>query len=150
MKLEDVLELRRGRKLVFTNGVFDILHAGHVHYLAEARLLGDMLIVGLNSDVSARGLAKGPDRPLNKEEDRAAVLRALRSVDGVILFDEDWPERLIRSLRPEVYVKGGDYDKESLPETPIVESHGGEVRIIPLLEGRSTTNLVDRIRESRV
>jgi rfaE bifunctional protein nucleotidyltransferase chain/domain len=144
--LEDVLELRRGKKVVFTNGVFDILHAGHVHYLAQARLLGDMLIVGLNSDASARGLAKGPERPLNGEEDRAAVLRALRSVDGVVLFEESWPERLIRSLRPEVYVKGGDYDASSLPETPLVESYGGEVRIIPFLEGRSTTTLVERIR----
>lgn len=148
MTLEDVLELKHGRKVVFTNGVFDILHAGHVHYLNEARLMGDLLIVGLNSDASARGLGKGADRPINSQEDRAAVLRGLRAVDGVVIFDEATPERLIRSIQPQVYVKGGDYSIDELPETPVVREYGGEVRIIPFLEGRSTTGLLDRVRNS--
>lgn len=147
MTLEEMLELRHGKKLVFTNGVFDILHAGHVRYLAQARLLGDLLIVGLNSDASARGLGKGSGRPVNNEEDRAEVLRALRAVNGVILFDEPTPERLIRSLQPEVHVKGGDYKPEDLPEAEIVASYGGEVRILPFLEGRSTTGILDKLGE---
>ena len=146
MTLEEVLELRHRKKLVFTNGVFDILHAGHVQYLAAARELGDLLIVGLNSDSSARALNKGPGRPVNSQDDRAAVLRGLRSVDGVILFDDPTPERLIRALRPEVFVKGGDYKPETLPEARAVEEFGGKVHIIPFLAGRSTTSLVDRIR----
>ncbi|HTQ08470.1 MAG TPA: D-glycero-beta-D-manno-heptose 1-phosphate adenylyltransferase [Fimbriimonadaceae bacterium] len=139
------MELRHGKKLVFTNGVFDILHAGHVRYLAQAREFGDLLVVGLNSDVSARALGKGPNRPVNGEEDRAEVLRALRSVDAVILFDEPTPERLIAALRPEVHVKGGDYRIEDLPEANIVAGYGGEVRIIPLLEGRSTTSILGKL-----
>ena len=145
MKVEDLMELRHGKKLVFTNGVFDILHAGHVRYLAQAREFGDLLVVGLNSDVSARALGKGPNRPVNGEEDRAEVLRALRSVDAVILFDEPTPERLIAALRPEVHVKGGDYRIEDLPEANIVAGYGGEVRIIPLLEGRSTTSILGKL-----
>jgi len=145
LKVEDLMELRHGKKLVFTNGVFDILHAGHVRYLAQAREFGDLLVVGLNSDVSARALGKGPNRPVNGEEDRAEVLRALRSVDAVILFDEPTPERLIAALRPEVHVKGGDYRIEDLPEANIVAGYGGEVRIIPLLEGRSTTSILGKL-----
>ena len=147
--LEEAFDLRQGKRLVFTNGVFDILHAGHVAYLAEARKLGDLLIVGLNTDASARALAKGPGRPINTLEDRAAVVAALRAVDGVIAFEEATPERLIGILKPEVHVKGGDYDPEKMPETPLVRSYGGEVVIFPLLEGRSTSSLLKRMeRES--
>jgi glycerol-3-phosphate cytidylyltransferase len=145
MTLEEMLELRHRKKLVFTNGVFDILHAGHVQYLAEAKLMGDLLVVGLNSDASVRALGKGPNRPVNGEEDRAAVLRALRSVDAVIIFDDATPERLIRALRPEVHVKGGDYNPDDLPEAAAVREFGGEVRIIPFLQGRSTTGILQRL-----
>lgn len=145
MTLEEVLELRHGKKLVFTNGVFDILHAGHVRYLEQARAMGDLLIVGLNSDASARALGKGPGRPINSEEDRAAVLRALRSVDAVVTFDDATPERLIRAIRPEVHVKGGDYKPEDLPEAAAVTDYGGEVRIVPFLEGRSTTAILEKL-----
>lgn len=147
LTLEQALELRAGKRLVFTNGVFDILHAGHVRYLEQARALGEMLIVGLNSDSSARGLGKGPNRPVNPLEDRAAVLAALRSVDGVVAFDEPTPEALIAALQPDVHVKGGDYDVEALPETPLVRSFGGEVVILPFLSGRSTTSILQRLGE---
>src|SRR6516164_8823513 len=113
------------RPLVFTNGVFDILHRGHVTYLAEARALGASLVLGLNSDVSARGLGKGPDRPLNGEADRACVLAALESVSLVTLFDESTPLALLEIVRPDVYVKGGDYDVETLAETALVRRWGG-------------------------
>jgi rfaE bifunctional protein nucleotidyltransferase chain/domain len=131
---------------VFTNGVFDILHRGHVTYLAQARALGASLIVGLNSDASARGLAKGPDRPLNAELDRACVLAALESVSLVVLFDEATPVELLKRLRPELYVKGGDYDIEALEETRWVRSWGGEARALAFVDGYSTTALVERIR----
>lgn len=146
MTLADALELREGRNLVFTNGVFDLLHAGHVRYLAEARALGDLLIVGVNSDASVRRLGKGPERPLNSAEDRVAVLEALRAVDGAVVFDEDTPIALIEHLRPEIHVKGGDYQKDQLPETKVVEAYGGRVEILPFLEGRSTSDLVRRMR----
>lgn len=145
MTVSDVLELRHGKKLVFTNGVFDILHAGHVQYLQKAKAMGDLLIVGLNSDSSARALGKGPGRPINSEDDRAAVLRALRAVDGVIIFDDPTPERVIRALHPEVHVKGGDYKIEDLPEAASVQEYGGEVRILPFLPGRSTTDILDKL-----
>ncbi len=147
MKLEDAMELRHRKKLVFTNGVFDILHAGHVQYLARAREFGDLLIVGINSDTSARALGKGPNRPVNQEDDRAEVLRALRAVDGVIIFDDPTPERLIRDLHPEVHVKGGDYRAEDLPESPVVESYGGEVIVLPFLEGRSTSSILKKLEK---
>lgn len=147
MNLEDVLEGRHGKKLVFTNGVFDILHAGHVRYLAAARELGEMLVVGLNSDESVRLLGKGPDRPINSQEDRAEVLRALKFVDAVVIFDDRTPERLIRALRPQVHVKGGDYRPEDLPEAAAVREFGGDVVILPLLEGRSTTAILDKLGE---
>ena len=127
--------------------MFDLLHAGHVRYLAEARALGDLLIVGINSDASVRGLGKGPDRPINGQEDRMAIIEALRAVDGAILFEEATPLALIERLRPEVHVKGGDYDAETLPETPLVRGYGGEVIILPTLEGRSTTGILRRARE---
>jgi rfaE bifunctional protein nucleotidyltransferase chain/domain len=148
MTLERAMALRQGKKLVFTNGVFDILHAGHVGYLQEAKKLGDVLIVGVNSDVSVRRLEKGPNRPVNPQEDRMAVLEALRSVDGTVLFDEDTPEELIKKLHPEIHVKGGDYRAEDLPETSLVRGYGGEVVILPFLAGRSTTQILKRLEDS--
>ena len=132
-----------GARVVFTNGCFDILHAGHVRYLAAARALGDYLILGLNSDASVRRL-KGETRPVNDENDRAAVVGALKSVDAVVIFGEDTAEALIDEVRPAVYVKGGDYTRETLPESRIVEAYGGEVAFIPLVAGKSTTNIIER------
>ena len=134
------------RPVVFTNGVFDILHRGHVSYLAQARALGASLVVGLNSDASARRLGKGPDRPLNAELDRACVLAALESVSLVLLFDEATPVALLERVRPQLYVKGGDYDIDSLAETACVRRWGGEARALPFVDGYSTTALVRRIR----
>jgi D-glycero-beta-D-manno-heptose 1-phosphate adenylyltransferase len=134
------------RPMVFTNGVFDILHRGHVSYLAQARALGASLVVGLNSDSSARGLGKGPDRPLNSEIDRACVLAALESVSLVTLFDEPTPVELLKLVRPQLYVKGGDYDIDALEETAWVRSWGGEARALSFVEGYSTSALVRRIR----
>ncbi len=134
------------RPMVFTNGVFDILHRGHVSYLAQARALGACLVLGLNSDVSARLLGKGPDRPLNGELDRACVLAALASVSLVVGFDERTPCALIERIRPDLYVKGGDYDIETLEETRLVRSWGGDARAISFVDGYSTTALVQRIR----
>ncbi|AIE84255.1 D-glycero-beta-D-manno-heptose 1-phosphate adenylyltransferase [Fimbriimonas ginsengisoli] len=145
MTLSEAHRRRAGKRLVFTNGVFDILHAGHVRYLAEARALGDLLIVGVNSDASVRRLAKGPGRPVHTLEDRIAVLEALRSVDGAVEFEEDTPEAIVANLRPEVHVKGGDYTPERLPEAKIVLAYGGEVVILPLLEGRSTTRALQEL-----
>ena len=134
------------RPMVFTNGVFDILHRGHVSYLAQARALGASLVVGLNSDASARGLGKGPGRPLNAEADRACVLAALESVSLVTLFDEPTPLALLGLVRPDCYVKGGDYDIETLAETALVRGWGGQARAIAFVDGHSTTALVQRIR----
>ena len=136
------------RPLVFTNGVFDILHRGHVVYLAAARALGGSLVLGLNSDASVRLLGKGPERPLNAQDDRAAVLAALESVSLVTLFEERMPLNLIERVRPDVYVKGGDYDMATLAETTLVQTWGGRSVAIPFVAGRSTTALVQRIRES--
>jgi len=132
--------------VVFTNGVFDVLHRGHVTYLAQARALGGSLVVALNTDASARRLGKGPDRPLNSEADRAIVMAALESVSLVTWFDEDTPVQLLAELRPQVYVKGGDYDMRQLAETALVEAYGGRALAIPFVEGYSTTSLVQRIR----
>ncbi|HEX7639379.1 MAG TPA: D-glycero-beta-D-manno-heptose 1-phosphate adenylyltransferase [Burkholderiaceae bacterium] len=134
------------RPLVFTNGVFDILHRGHVAYLHAARMLGGALVVGLNSDASARLLGKGPDRPLNRDLDRAFVLAGLAAVDLVAFFDERTPVALLERVRPDVYVKGGDYDMETLEETALVRSWGGRSLAIPFVDGYSTTALVRRIR----
>ena len=142
-----VARLRREGRLVFTNGVFDVLHRGHVTYLARARALGAHLVVGLNTDASARRLGKGPDRPLNAEQDRAVVMAALASVSVVTWFDEDTPESLIAQIRPDLIVKGGDYDMARLPETALVRSWGGEALAIPFVDGYSTTALVKRIRQ---
>jgi rfaE bifunctional protein nucleotidyltransferase chain/domain len=132
--------------VVFTNGVFDVLHRGHVTYLEAARAQGASLVVALNTDASARRLGKGPDRPLNREADRAAVIAALESVSLVTYFDEDTPVALIGELRPHVYVKGGDYDMRQLEETRVVEAYGGRALAIPFVDGYSTTSLVNRIR----
>lgn len=134
------------RPLVFTNGVFDVLHRGHVNYLHQAAALGGSLIVAVNSDTSARMLGKGPDRPLNRAEDRAAVLAGLASVALVTFFDERTPVELIKEIRPDLYVKGGDYDMEQLEETRVVRSWGGDALAIPFVDGYSTTSLVKRIR----
>jgi rfaE bifunctional protein nucleotidyltransferase chain/domain len=134
------------RPVVFTNGVFDILHRGHVTYLAQARALGGSLVIGLNSDPSARGLGKGAERPLNGEADRACVLAALESVSLVTLFDEPTPVELLKLVRPQLYVKGGDYDIEALEETRWVRSWGGQAVALPFVQGYSTTALVARIR----
>jgi rfaE bifunctional protein nucleotidyltransferase chain/domain len=133
--------------VVFTNGVFDVLHRGHVTYLAHARAQGGSLVVALNTDASARRLGKGPDRPLNGEQDRAWVIAALASVDLVTWFDEDTPVQLLSELRPQVYVKGGDYDMRKLAETALVESYGGRALAIPFVDGYSTTQLVTRIKQ---
>jgi rfaE bifunctional protein nucleotidyltransferase chain/domain len=134
------------RPIVFTNGVFDVLHRGHVNYLHQAAALGGSLIVAVNSDASARMLGKGPDRPLNRAEDRAAVLAGLASVALVTFFDERTPVELIQEIRPDLYVKGGDYDMETLEETRVVRSWGGDALAIPFVDGYSTTALVKRIR----
>lgn len=134
--------------MVFTNGVFDVLHRGHVTYLAEARNRGASLVVALNTDASARRLGKGADRPLNSEQDRAAVIAALASVDLVTWFDEDTPLQLIGELRPALLVKGGDYDMSRLPESRLVRSWGGRAEAIPFVDGYSTTALVKRIRST--
>jgi D-glycero-beta-D-manno-heptose 1-phosphate adenylyltransferase len=132
--------------VVFTNGVFDVLHRGHVTYLAQARALGASLVVALNTDASARRLGKGPDRPLNGELDRAIVIAALESVSLVTWFDEDTPVQLLGELKPQLYVKGGDYDLRKLAETALVESYGGRAVAIPFVQGYSTTKLVERIK----
>ena len=139
--------LRAKGPVVFTNGVFDVLHRGHASYLAQARSLGGSLVVALNSDASAKRLGKGPDRPLNNELDRAALMAALESVSLVTWFDEDTPLELITELRPDVLVKGGDYDMSKLAETKVVEGYGGRAQAIPFVDGYSTTALVKKIRQ---
>ena len=137
----------RTRRVVFTNGCFDLLHPGHVIYLARARAQGDALVVGVNTDASVRRLEKAPDRPLVRQDARAVVVAALESVDAVCLFDEDTPAELIDVLVPDVLVKGGDYRLEQVVGRETVESAGGHVALIPFVEGYSTTNLIQRIRE---
>ena len=138
-------ELRRqGNKIVFTNGCFDIIHAGHVRYLTAAKNFGDVLIVGLNTDESVRKL-KGASRPINNQADRAEVLLGLKAVDHVIYFGEATAENLISEVKPAVYVKGGDYTLETLPESKIVQSYGGRVELVNLVAGHSTTNIVEKI-----
>ncbi len=141
-----VREGRFPRPLIFTNGVFDILHRGHVTYLDQAARLGASLIVGVNTDDSVRRLGKDEDRPLNGQDDRAALLAALACVDGVVLFSEDTPLELIQTLRPDVIVKGGDYDMDALPETAVVRGWGGRAVAIPFEHQRSTTALLRKIR----
>jgi rfaE bifunctional protein nucleotidyltransferase chain/domain len=143
-----------GRRLVVTNGCFDLIHAGHVAYLAAARALGDVLLVGLNGDATVRAL-KGPDRPLTTQADRAAVLLALRVVDALVIFDEPTAGPLLEDLRPPIYAKGGDYAPTGggagipLPEEPVVRGYGGAIHLLPYMDGRSTSALIDRVRHGR-
>ena len=134
------------RPLVFTNGVFDILHRGHASYLSQARSLGASLVVGVNSDASVKMLGKGDDRPINSESDRQALLAALESVDMAVLFTEQTPVHLIEKIRPDIYVKGGDYEIDTLAETQLVKTWGGKAIAIPFLYERSTTSLLGKIR----
>jgi rfaE bifunctional protein nucleotidyltransferase chain/domain len=142
-----LLERLRGGTTVFTNGVFDVLHRGHLEYLREARALGNLLIVGLNTDASVRRL-KGPKRPLNHQNDRAAALAALKAVTYVVLFDEDTPADLIELLKPSILVKGGDYKPENIVGYDTVIREGGKVLSIPFLPGYSTTGFIEKILES--
>lgn len=143
MSLQEKLR-REGKKIVTTNGCFDILHVGHVRVLKQARDLGDVLMVGINSDASVRRL-KGEQRPVNNEADRAELLSALRCVDYVTVFDEDTPVEFLRLFQPDIHVKGADYKPENLLETPVVEAGGGKVVILDLVPGKSTTSIVERI-----
>jgi D-beta-D-heptose 7-phosphate kinase/D-beta-D-heptose 1-phosphate adenosyltransferase len=136
-------EFRNKHKIVFTNGCFDLLHRGHIYYLSRARELGDLLVVGLNSDASVR-LLKGPGRPVNMQEARAEVLGALAFVDYIIVFEEETPLKLITALEPDILVKGGDYKAEDIVGYREVSSRGGRVETIPLLEGYSSTSIIDR------
>ncbi|HLK59870.1 MAG TPA: D-glycero-beta-D-manno-heptose 1-phosphate adenylyltransferase [Chthonomonadaceae bacterium] len=145
-ELAGLLEARRaaGERIVTTNGVFDVLHVGHTRYLKAARALGDLLVVGVNSDACTRRL-KGPTRPIVPEEERAELLAALKCVDYVTFFDEPIPNALLDVLRPDIHAKGGDYHPEQMPETPIVRRGGGEVVILPFEPGHSTSDIITRI-----
>ena len=140
---------RQGKRIVFTNGCFDILHSGHIQYLNQAKAQGDVLVVGINTDPGVQRL-KGPNRPINQLEDRAQVLSALSCVDHIIPFDEDIPYGLIQMIEPDIFVKGGDYSLETLPEAGLVEKLGGKVTILPYIENHSTTSIIERIRQSFV
>ncbi|MFA7275292.1 MAG: adenylyltransferase/cytidyltransferase family protein [Pseudobdellovibrionaceae bacterium] len=135
----------QGKKVVTTNGVYDFIHAGHLEYLEEARALGDMLVILLNSDESVHRI-KGPTRPINNEQDRALILAGLRCVDYVTLFNEDDPASILDKLKPSLHAKGGDYDPEKMPETKIVRQNGGDVRILKLKAGYSNTNQFAKIK----
>jgi rfaE bifunctional protein nucleotidyltransferase chain/domain len=135
-----------GRRVVFTNGCFDLLHVGHVRYLQAARALGDFLVLGLNDDASVRRLSKGSDRPLTPQNERAEILAALACVDLVVIFSQDTPLELILALRPDILVKGGDYTPDTIVGRPEVLSWGGEVHVIPFVPGKSTSILIARIR----
>lgn len=136
------------RPVVFTNGVFDVMHRGHAIYVAQAKALGATLVVALNTDASARRLGKGPERPINNEQDRAAMMAAMGAVDVVTWFDEDTPQELIAQIRPDILVKGGDYDMRKLPETALMQGWGGKALALPFVDGYSTTALVKKIRAS--
>ncbi|MCB0378002.1 MAG: D-glycero-beta-D-manno-heptose 1-phosphate adenylyltransferase [Bdellovibrionales bacterium] len=143
--LNQITSIRKGKRLVFTNGCFDILHAGHVHYLNEAKSCGDILVVGINSDQSVSKL-KGPERPLQNQDDRSFILSNLKAVDFTILFSEDTPFNLIKAIEPDVLVKGGDWAIDQIVGSDIVLAMGGEVKSLQFVEGRSTTNLVEKIK----
>jgi D-beta-D-heptose 7-phosphate kinase/D-beta-D-heptose 1-phosphate adenosyltransferase len=136
-----------GKTVVFTNGVFDILHPGHTRYLRDARALGDLLIVGINSDRSARALGKAPDRPINTEAERAEVLSALASVDAVVVFDEETPLEIISLVQPDILVKGADWGEDAIVGRDIVEARGGRVVRVALAKGYSTTEIINRARK---
>lgn len=137
----------QGKTIVFTNGVFDVLHPGHVRYLRDARGMGDVLIVGVNSDRSVKALGKAPDRPIHPEFERLEVLAALAAVDAVVIFDEDTPHEIISAVQPDVLVKGADWGENNIVGRDIVEARGGRVVRIPLAEGYSTTKIIERVRE---
>jgi rfaE bifunctional protein nucleotidyltransferase chain/domain len=145
VRMVNIWRLKSDR-IVFTNGVFDILHRGHVEYLEEAAALGDRLIVGLNSDSSVQHLGKGPDRPLNDQDSRALVLAALRCVDAIVIFEEDTPLDIIKAVTPDVLVKGGDWKPDQIVGADVVKAKGGEVHSLKLVDGFSTSELVRRIR----
>lgn len=145
-ELADVLATLPGRT-VFTNGCFDLLHVGHLRYLQAARALGDRLVIGLNTDASVQAL-KGPTRPIVPEDERAELLAGLACVDYVTLFGEQTADAVLAALRPHIYAKGGDYTPDSLPEAPTVRAYGGEIAILPFVDGRSTTDLVAKIRQA--
>ena len=140
-ELNNLLLKIKDKKIVFTNGCFDILHIGHAKYLKESKKFGDILIVGLNSDLSVKRL-KGDSRPINNESDRAYLLNELKSVDYVVIFNEDTPENLLNIIKPDVYTKGADYTLETLPEAKTVINNGGRVEFIKLVDGKSTTNVI--------
>lgn len=142
-------EREGGKTIVFTNGVFDVLHPGHTRYLRDARALGDVLIVGVNSDRSTRALDKAPDRPIHPEGERAEVLAALAAVDAVVVFDEDTPHAIITALQPDILVKGADWGEDAIVGRDVVEARGGKVVRVELAKGYSTTAIVDRIRRCR-
>jgi D-beta-D-heptose 7-phosphate kinase/D-beta-D-heptose 1-phosphate adenosyltransferase len=147
--VELVREVRvRGKTIVFTNGVFDLLHPGHVRYLQQARALGDALIVGVNSDRSVRAI-KGPTRPITSEDERAELIAALACVDAAVVFDEDTPWQLIAALQPDVLVKGADWAEDAIVGRDIVEARGGRVVRVPIESGYATTSIIDRIRRVR-
>ena len=137
---------KEGRKIVFTNGCFDILHPGHVDYLSQARDLGDFLVLGLNTDSSVKKLDKAPDRPINNEHARALVLAGLACVDAIVLFDDETPYEIIKYLQPDILVKGDDYQIENIVGYDVVKARGGQVITIPMLKGYSTTLLIKKIR----
>ena len=139
---------QRNGTVVFTNGVFDLLHPGHIDVLTGARAQGERLVVGVNSDASARRLGKGPARPVRSEAERAYVLAGLAAVDVVVIFDEDTPLELVRALQPDVIVKGGDYAPDTVVGADLVAARGGRVVIIPLTPGQSTTSIINRLREN--
>lgn len=147
MRKEIVKLQKAGKRVVFTNGVFDILHIGHLTYLEEAGNLGDILVVGVNSDASVK-VNKGDKRPINSEKNRAYVLLGTKFVNYAVIFDEKTPEKLLDILKPDVHVKGGDYKKEDLPETKIVEGNGGEVKILSFVDNVSTTQIINKIIEA--
>lgn len=148
-ELSEIVKKARedGKKVVFTNGCFDILHVGHVRLLQASRGLGDLLVVGVNSDGSVKRL-KGPSRPVVNEAERAEVIAALEAVDYVVIFDEDTPVELIGELKPDIHVKGGDYDINSIPEASVIKSYGGVLYSFTLVEGHSTTEIIRKIEES--
>jgi len=146
--LSTILKTRfKNKTIVFTNGCFDILHYGHVHYLTQAKAKGDILIIGLNSDQSVRGL-KGKNRPLNCEQDRAKVLAALACVDFVVIFNDSTPIRLLQTIKPSILVKGGDWKKDKIVGRDIVLAGGGKVLTIPIVKNRSTSNIIKKILEN--
>ena len=151
MKISEIVTSlkAKGKRIVFTNGCFDILHVGHVRYLKEAKALGDILILGLNSDSSVKSL-KGSNRPINNESDRAEVLSALKSIDYVVIFDEKTAENIVGEVKPDIYAKGGDYSIDTLPEAKIVAEHGGKTVLLQLVDGKSSTNIINKCKENNL